>query len=222
MHKIDVNAWRCRGAFLLKTFLKPLTAEEEHICLEQWEEGDFQARDVLIERNMRLVAHVAKKYISSERDSEDLISIGTIGLIKAVNTFSMGKGSRLATYAAKCIDNEILMMLRSEKKNSRVSYLSSPANTDDEGNTMNLIDKLEMEDADVLERVTFKDDVRRMYEVLDECLKEKEKKVICMRYGLFGTKEFTQREIAEDMGISRSYVSRIEKAALVKLKDRMK
>lgn len=206
----------CRGIFL-KTFPKPLTVSEEKAFLTRFRDGDMDARDTLIERNMRLVAHVVKKYGMQERESEDLISVGTIGLIKAVNTYDMDKGSRLATYAAKCIDNEILMMFRSEKKHLKVGSLFEPIGTDKEGNEIRLVDIIENEGREIADVVALGQEIRRLYQVFDTALKEKEKFVLKMRYGLFGCREHTQREIAAQMGISRSYVSRIEKAALEKL-----
>ena len=177
----------------------------------------MEARDTLIERNMRLVAHVAKKYNLQDREAEDLISVGTIGLIKAVNTYDMNKGSRLATYAAKCIDNEILMMFRSEKKHLKVSSLFEPIGTDKEGNEIRLVDIIENDGKEILDLVSLSEEIQRLYQVFDVVLKEKEQFVLKMRYGLFGCRAHTQREIAAQMGISRSYVSRIEKGALEKL-----
>ena len=206
----------CRGIFL-KTFPKPLTISEEKAFLLRFRDGDMDARDTLIERNMRLVAHVVKKYGMQEREAEDLISVGTIGLIKAVNTYDMDKGSRLATYAAKCIDNEILMMFRSEKKHLKVGSLFEPIGTDKEGNEIRLVDIIENDGREIADVVALGQEIRRLYQVFDTALKEKEKFVLKMRYGLFGCREHTQREIAAQMGISRSYVSRIEKAALEKL-----
>ena len=205
----------------MKTFPKPLTAQEEKEYLERYRAGDREARDVLIERNMRLVAHVVKKYRDTDRDKEDLISIGTIGLIKAVGTFNADKGSRLGTYAAKCIDNEILMMLRAEKKHAKEVSLYEPIGTDKEGNEISLLDVMVLEDKDIPEQVSRKEEQKRVYEAFEHTLKEKEKTVISMRYGLYGGKEYTQREIALKLGISRSYVSRIEKGALLKLKAAM-
>lgn len=202
----------------MKTFPKPLTAEEEKLYLKRYKDGDQEARRILIERNLRLVAHVAKKYQGSDEDSDDLISIGTIGLIKAVSTFDSTKKNRLATYAARCIDNELLMMLRMRKKTSKEVSLYEPIGTDREGNEINLLDIIEGESVDIPEIMDLKADTRRLYQVLGGALTQREKEVLRMRYGLFGTKEKTQREIAEQMGISRSYVSRIEKTALNKLK----
>ena len=205
----------------MKAFQKPLTAGEEKEYLERWRKGDSAARDVLIERNMRLVAHVAKKYAGEGREIDDLISIGTIGLIKAVNTFDPEKNSKLATYAAKCIDNEILMSIRLEKKFSKDVSLYDPIGTDKEGNSINLVDVVEAEEEDVVERLQTIQDIQRMYEVYENCLNGKEKLVIRMRYGICGCQECTQKEIAGTLGISRSYVSRIEKAALLKMRAAM-
>lgn len=203
----------------MKTFPKPLTAEEEKLYLKKYEEGDQEARQVLIERNLRLVAHMAKKYQGTEEDPDDLISIGTIGLIKAVTTFDHTKNSRLATYAARCIDNELLMMLRVRKKVSREVSLYEPIGTDKEGNEISLLDIIEGEQVDVPEQMDLEEDTKKLYQILDGTLDEREREVICCRYGLFGAREQTQREIAARLGISRSYVSRIEKTALGKLKE---
>ena len=202
----------------MKTFPKPLTAEEERLYLKRYEEGDQEARKVLIERNLRLVAHVAKKYQGSDEDSDDLISIGTIGLIKAVATFDNSKNNRLATYAARCIDNELLMMLRMRKKTSREVSLYEPIGMDKEGNEINLLDIIEGENVDVPEIMDLEADTRRLYQILHKVLSEREQEVLRLRYGLFGEEEKTQREIAQRLNISRSYVSRIEKTALKKLK----
>ena len=203
----------------MKTFPKPLTAEEERLYLKRYEEGDQEARKVLIERNLRLVAHVAKKYQGSDEDSDDLISIGTIGLIKAVATFDNSKNNRLATYAARCIDNELLMMLRMRKKTSREVSLYEPIVMDKEGNEINLLDIIEGENVDVPEIMDLEADTRRLYQILHKVLSEREQEVLRLRYGLFGEEEKTQREIAQRLNISRSYVSRIEKTALKKLKE---
>ncbi len=205
----------------MKAFPKPLTATEERECLEKWKAGDLAARDVLIERNMRLVAHISKKYNGDGRDLDDLISIGTIGLIKAVRTFDPEKNSKLATYAAKCIENEILMSLRLEKKYGREVSLYDPIGTDKEGNMISLVDVVEADGREVVEEVALGQEIEQMYRAYEQCLRDKEKKVIRMRYGLFGSREYTQREIAGQMHISRSYVSRIEKAALLKMRAMM-
>ena len=202
----------------MKTFPQPLSAREERECLKRYKEGDQEAREILINRNMRLVAHVIKKYQSPDYEMEDLLSVGTIGLIKAVNTFDPNKGSRLATYAAKCVENEILMLFRAGKKFSREISTYDPIGTDKDGETVSLLDILEAEGKEALEQVILKQDIRMLYEAYEQNLKDTEKTVIRMRYGLFGSREHTQREIADEMGISRSYVSRIEKRAIEKLK----
>ena len=195
-----------------------MTASEEREYLGRLRDGDQGARDVLIERNMRLVAHVVKKYQGTDYDMEDLLSVGTIGLIKAVNTFKMEKGSRLATYAAKCVENEILMLLRASRKFSREVSLFEPIGVDKDGEAVNLVDVIEVEGREVLETIILSQDVTELYEAYEACLKDNEKQVISLRYGLFGKREHTQREIAEVLGISRSYVSRIEKRAIEKLR----
>ena len=202
----------------MKTFPQPLSTREERECLKRYKEGDQEAREILINRNMRLVAHVIKKYQSPDYEMEDLLSVGTIGLIKAVNTFDPNKGSRLATYAAKCVENEILMLFRAGKKFSREVSIYDPIGTDKDGETVSLLDILEAEGKEALEQVILKQDIRTLYEAYEQNLKDTEKTVIRMRYGLFGSREHTQREIADEMGISRSYVSRIEKRAIEKLK----
>lgn len=203
----------------MKTFPKPLSIQEEREYLKRYKEGDLEAREVLINRNLRLVAHVIKKYQQTGYDMDDLLSVGTIGLIKAVNTFNVEKGSRLATYAAKCVENEILMMFRTGKKFSREVSIYDPIGTDKDGETVSLLDVLEAGDREVLETVIIRQDVRILYEAYQEKLTEMERTVIRMRYGLFGAKEHTQREIAEQLGISRSYVSRIEKRAVSHMRE---
>ena len=195
----------------MKTFPNPLTPAKERECLERLKEGDQEARRLLIEHNMRLVAHVVKKYQYTDYDTEDLLSVGTIGLIKAVNTFKPDRGSRLATYAAKCVENEILMLLRSHKKYSREVSLYEPIGVDKDGESIHLVDVIQMENEDVLEQMILDQDVRELYQAYKTCLNDNEKQVVRMRYGLFGGKEYTQREIAQAMGLSRSYISRIEK-----------
>ena len=202
----------------MKTYKKPLSAREERDCLKRLEEGDLEARDKLIEHNMRLVAHVVKKYQGSGYDTEDLLSVGTIGLIKAVSTFNAERG-RLATYAARCAENEILMLLRSNKKYSREVSLYDPIGVDKDGETVSLVDVIETDSRDTLEDMILEQDVKELYEAYSHCLKPNEQKVLRMRYGLFGGREYTQREIAQQMGISRSYVSRIEKKAIEKIRD---
>lgn len=203
----------------MKTFPQPLTAREEREYLKRYKEGDREAKNVLINRNMRLVAHVIKKYQSSDYEMEDLLSVGTIGLIKAVNTYNMDKGSRLATYAAKCVENEILMLFRAGKKFSREVSIYDPIGTDKDGETVSLMDILETEGKEAIEQIILKQDVKDLYAAYEKELKETEKAVIRMRYGLFGSREHTQREVAKQLGISRSYVSRIEKKAIEKLRE---
>ncbi len=201
----------------MKTFPKPLTTEEEREYLKRYRKGDQTARNVLIERNLRLVAHIVKKYQSPGEDTEDLISIGTIGLIKAVMTFDADKGSRLATYAARCIDNELLMMFRARKKSARDVSLYEPIGTDREGNEISLLDVIEYADPEIPEKIDLKDNIVYLYEVMHQILTARERQVLTMRYGLYGRQSVTQRETAAILGISRSYVSRIEKTAVQKL-----
>lgn len=203
----------------MKTFLSPLTMEQESECLKKMKNGDLEARNELIERNMRLVAHVAKKYQSQEDEMEDLISIGTIGLIKAVETYKEDYGSRLATYAARCIDNELLMHFRTKKKTSKEVSLYEPIGTDKEGNQIQLLDVVVSEDEDVVELLEQDRKVRRLNEIIPQTLSGRELFIIINRYGLYGKKTMTQREIARKLGISRSYVSRIEKRAIEKLRQ---
>ncbi len=206
----------------MKTFPKPLSAQEERWYLEQYQKGNQEAKDILIERNMRLVAHMVKKYAANEWDTEDLISVGSIGLIKAIQTFDPQKGSRLGTYAAKCIDNEILMLLRSQKKQSREVSMYEPVGVDKEGNEICMIDLMEAETEDVDARIARQQEFQKMRKLLSSCLSEKERIVLRMRYGMQDGREYTQREVANRIGISRSYVSRIEKSALLKLRSKMK
>lgn len=203
----------------MKTFLSPLTMEQESECLKKMKNGDLEARNELIERNMRLVAHVAKKYQNPEDEMEDLISIGTIGLIKAVETYKEDYGSRLATYAARCIDNELLMHFRAKKKTSKEVSLYEPIGTDKEGNQIQLLDVVVSEDEDVVELLEQDRKVRRLNEIIPQTLSGRELFIIINRYGLYGKKTMTQREIAGKLGISRSYVSRIEKRAIEKLRQ---
>lgn len=202
----------------MKTFLSPLTAKEEQAYFRRWKEGDLEAKHALIEHNMRLVAHICRKYQNMEEDMEDLISIGTIGLIKGVSTYQEGYGSKLATYSARCIENELLMYFRSKKKVSREISLYEPIGTDKEGNQIQLMDVVESQEKDVVEQLELKRKIGKLYELMPQVLNEREKKILCMRYGLDGRKPITQREIAGQMKISRSYVSRIEKSALEKLR----
>ncbi|MGN0141468.1 MAG: RNA polymerase sporulation sigma factor SigK [Roseburia sp.] len=205
----------------MKTFLSPLSPEQESDCLARIKNGDLEAKKELILRNMRLVAHIAKKYQNSEEDMEDLISIGTIGLIKAVSTYREDYGSRLATYAARCIDNELLMHFRAKKKTAKDVSLYEPIGTDREGNQINLLDVVESEEPDVVEQMEKERQIGRLLQLISEVLNPREYEIICLRYGLFGTKVMTQREIAAGIGISRSYVSRIEKRAIEKLRKNL-
>ena len=198
-------------------FPEPLTAEEEKNYLEQMKNGDEEARNILIERNLRLVAHICKKYSTAKADLDDLISIGTIGLIKGINSFEASKGVRLATYAARCIDNEILMYLRSTKKLNAEVYLEDPIGKDKDDNTVTLQEVLENDERSIEEEVDLKFKIKKLYKKMKEVLKDREKFIIELRFGLNGKKPKTQHEIAEMMGISRSYVSRIETKAIGKL-----
>ncbi len=202
------------------SFPKPLTEEEERHYLSLCAQGDLDARNILIERNLRLVAHIMKKYYALTADQEDLISIGTIGLIKGITTFDASKGARLATYAARCVENEILMYFRSQKKSSQDVSLSDYIETGADGAALSLMDVVS-EDEDLLEQVTTRDQVCRVMKSIEEDLSDQEKQVIRLRYGLFGEKVHRQREVAQVTGISRSYVSRIEKRALEKLRKRL-
>lgn len=203
----------------MKTFPKPLSHGEEKLYLKRCKEGDQTARNMLIEHNMRLVAHVVKKYQCQDYDTEDLLSAGTIGLIKAVNTFDVDKGSRLATYAARCVENAILMLLRAGKKRAKEVSLFEPIGTDKDGETVSLVDVIEMENPKTIDQLILDQDIKELYQAFDQKLTENEKQVISMRYGLFKGKEHTQREVAGVLGISRSYVSRIEKKAIGKLRE---
>ena len=200
------------------SFPKPLTEKEEKYYIDLYEKGDEDARLILIERNLRLVAHIVKKYASHQHNAEDLISIGSIGLIKAVNTYSSKKSVRLATYAAKCIENEILMYLRSKKKSNKEVSLYEPIGTDREGNEIKLYDIIETDEEDVSEKIYLRENIQKLYEKVESELSDRERLVLKMRYGLYSGEEYTQREIARQLGISRSYVSRIEKSAVEKLR----
>ncbi len=202
----------------MKSFPAPLTSSEEKYYIQKYTEGNLQAKHILIEHNLRLVAHVLKKYQSLDEDMDDLISIGTIGLIKSVMTFNAEKGNRLAAYASKCIDNEILMYLRSKKKTSKEISLYEPLGTDREGNEILLYDVIETDEPDATERIVLKQNIQKLYEELESLLTSRERLVLKMRYGLYNGEEYTQREVARQLGISRSYVSRIEKSAIEKLR----
>lgn len=201
----------------MKVFEKPLSEQEEKEMLIKSRNGDIEARNILVEKNMRLVAHMIKKYACAEKDTQDLISVGTIGLIKAVNTFNPDKKIRLATYAAKCIDNEILMMLRNDKKKMRELSLYEPIGTDKEGNDITFIDVVGDETRDDVGEMLTAEQLKCIYDNMDNILTEREKTIIIGRFGLFGSKEMTQNELAAKLNISRSYVSRIERHALNKL-----
>lgn len=198
------------------SFPKPLSAKEEQHYLSLAAQGDLDARNILIERNLRLVAHIMKKYYTQTSDQEDLISIGTIGLIKGISTFDASKGARLATYAARCVENEILMYFRSQKKSASDVSLSDYIETGKDGTALSLMDVI-CSDDDLFEQLSDKEIYAKLYEMIDSHLDPREKKIIIMRYGIGNQKPLTQREIAQQCGISRSYVSRIEKKALQKL-----
>jgi len=199
------------------SFPKPLTAEEERYYLDLAAKGDMEARNVLVERNLRLVSHIMKKYYTQTSDQEDLISIGTIGLIKGISTFDASKGARLATYAARCVENEILMYFRSMRKSAQDVSLSDYIETGTDGAALSLMDVVS-EDCDLLEQVAGQETVRQLRQAVESCLTEQERQVVVLRYGLDGQTPKRQREVAQVTGISRSYVSRIEKKALEKLR----
>lgn len=198
-------------------FPEPLTTEEEEKYINKYMQGDEEARNILIERNLRLVAHICKKYNANNIENEDLISIGSIGLIKGINTFNKDKGVRLATYVARCIENEILMFLRSSKKNGAEVHLNDPIGKDKEDNEITLIDILENEERNIEDEIDIKMKIKKMYEKMKNILQERERTILEFRFGLNGCKPKTQNEIAKKMGISRSYVSRIETKAIKKL-----
>lgn len=203
-------------------FPEPLTQEEEKKYLNLMQLGNEEARNILIEHNLRLVAHISKKYSSTKVEQDDLISIGTIGLIKGINSFDIKKGVRLATYVSRCIDNEILMYLRSTKKLGAEVYLEDPIGKDKDDNTVTLQEVLENSDKNIEDEVDLKFKIKQLYEKMKEVLKTREKTIIELRFGLGGQKPKTQNEIANSMGISRSYVSRIETKAISKLAKEMK
>lgn len=205
----------------MQTFQQPLTTEEELYYLTRSQKGDLSARNLLVERNLRLVAHIVKKYNSSERDMEDLISTGTIGLIKAINTYDQSKGNKLGTYASRCIENELLMLLRQERKSSREVSLYEPIGSDKEGNEINLMDIMECTNENVLEQMITESHIHSIYTLLNTALTPREQEIIILRYGLYNREPVTQRDVARKLGISRSYVSRIEKRALEKLRVRL-
>ncbi len=202
----------------MQTFKQPLSKKLEMYYLKRSKAGDLEARNILVEYNLRLVAHIVKKYNNFERDTDDLISIGTIGLIKAINTYDLEKGSRLVTYASRCIENELLMMLRQERKCSREFSLYEPIGTDKEGNEINLLDIVEYDDKEISDHIILEDTILQLYNAIQKVLDPRELEVLSLRYGLFGNEAKTQREVATSLQISRSYVSRIEKKALLKLR----
>lgn len=203
-------------------FPEPLSPEEEKICIENMSNGDEEARNILIERNLRLVAHVSKKYSTTNIDQDDLISIGTIGLIKAINSFDYTKNIKLATYAARCIDNEILMFIRSNKKTKSEIFLNEAIGKDKDDNEISLIDVIGKDEICVDDEIDLKLRIKELYNKMKEILKGREKTILELRFGLGGTKPKTQHEIAEMLGISRSYVSRIETKAIGKLSEVIK
>ncbi len=203
----------------MKSFPPPLTSEEEQYYVKKYIEGDLEAKHILIERNLRLISHIIKKYQLSEEQTEDLISIGTIGLIKAITTYDPSKNSKLGTYAARCIENEILMFFRSKKKTAKDVSLYEPVGIDHEGNEIQIFDIIESKEKDLHTQVATKDEIKLLYEKVEAILSPRERLVLKLRYGLYNEEEYTQREIAEKLGISRSYVSRIEKSAIEKLRE---
>ena len=223
---IPLQSFLDRTVFLMlylsggATFPKPLSLAEERYYLEKFKNGDLEARNILIERNLRLVAHIIKKYYATNKDQDDLISIGTIGLIKGVSTFDHKKSTRLATYAARCIENEILMYFRNQKKRQNDVNISDPIDTDAEGNALTFLD-IVCEEENFAEDLDLKINSKRLYKYLEE-IPEREKRILIMRYGLYNTKALTQKQVAEKLGISRSYVSRIESKAIKRLKDYFK
>jgi RNA polymerase sporulation-specific sigma factor len=205
----------------VNSFPKPLTAKEEQHYIRLYEQGDVNAKNILIERNLRLVAHVAKKYSASGKDADDLISIGTIGLIKGINSFNSKKGTRLSTYIARCIENEILMFIRSKKKVKNEVSIDEPIGFDKEGNQITFNDVLGSSDEEVIDEVSDKIQIAKLYSGINSTLQGREKTVLELRYGLRNGKELTQKEVSKILGISRSYVSRIEKKAITKLKKKL-
>ncbi|MDD4564548.1 MAG: RNA polymerase sporulation sigma factor SigK [Eubacteriales bacterium] len=201
------------------SFPQPLTDKEEAYYISLYMQGDNEAKNTLIERNLRLVAHIAKKYANTGKNPDDLISIGTIGLIKAVNSYNRDRSVRLATYAAKCIENEILMNIRTTKKTKIEISLNDPVGTDKDGNEINFNDILGTDTDAIIDDIDNKMQVKKLHEAISSLLREREKMVIVKRFGLAGENAKTQREVAKELGISRSYVSRIEKKAIIKLKE---
>ena len=205
----------------INSFPKPLSKKEEQELLIRYSEGDAEAKDKLIEHNLRLVAHIAKKYTVSGKETDDLISIGTIGLIKGITSFDVKKGAKLSTYISRCIENEILMCIRASKKTKNEVSIDEPIGVDFEGNQITFNSILYNSDDEVFESIENKMQVTKLYRTIEKVLSPREKRIIIMRYGLFGTDEMTQREVAHALGISRSYISRIEKKALELLRDEM-
>ena len=205
-----------RGSYSNDVFLEPLSLEEEEECIKKKIEGDMESRNKLIEHNLRLVAHIAKKYDSKKTDIDDLISIGTIGLIKGVDTFSLDKGVKITTYCAKCIENEILMYYRKNNKYNKDISLNETIGYDKDGNEIAMLDLLKTEEIDFCDDIVLKDNIKKLYKYMD-VLTSREKRIIINRYGLDNKKEETQKSISKSLNISRSYVSRIEKRALTKL-----
>ena len=203
----------------MQTFKHPLSQEDETHYLALARQGDLNARNTLVEYNLRLVAHIVKKYQTANRSTEDLISIGTIGLIKAINTYNESKGSRLVTYASRCIENELLMRLRQERKEAREVSLYEPIGTDKEGNEISLMDIISVDDENILQDIIVSDHINHISEIFFKVLDKREQIVLTLRYGLFHNDEMTQKDIAKKLNISRSYVSRIEKKALLKLRS---
>ena len=203
----------------MQTFKHTLSQEEENHYLALARQGDLNARNTLVEYNLRLVAHIVKKYQTANRSTEDLISIGTIGLIKAINTYNESKGSRLVTYASRCIENELLMRLRQERKEAREVSLYEPIGTDKEGNEISLMDIISVDDENILQDIIVSDHINHISDIFFKVLDKREQIVLTLRYGLFRNDEMTQKDIAKKLNISRSYVSRIEKKALLKLRS---
>lgn len=216
---LDIVYTKRDSEVFMQTFRHPLSPEEETEYLQRVKEGDLDARNLLVEYNLRLVAHIVKKYQAGNRSTEDLISIGTIGLIKAINTYDYDKGTKLVTYASRCIENELLMRLRQERKEAREVSLFEPIGTDREGNEINLMDIIRVDEENVLLNVIASESLRNINELFTEVLDTREQQVIALRYNLTGAREFTQKEISNMLHISRSYVSRIEKKALLKLRN---
>lgn len=210
------------GNYIMKSFLEPLSREEEQLYIERMKQGDKEARNTLVERNMRLVAHIAKKYQSQEDSLEDLISIGTYGLMKAIMTFDSEKGNKLAAYSSRCIENEMLMYMRSKRKTSKEISIYEQIGTDKEGNQLRLMDVLDSGQEDLFAEYEKHETWNRLCQNMDLILEEREKEIIFERYGLFGREAKTQQEVAKQLGISRSYVSRIEKKSLKKLLEYLK